>query len=150
MMIKSFVVGGLLMISTLCVAQEHKPKFSPEKFDQELRQYIVKEASLTQQEADAFFPVYKEMREKQRLLFNKQKQLGKDKPSTDEGCKKAVAERDAIELEQKKIQQTYHNRFFDVLPASKVYDVLKAEDRFHRHKLQQWGKNKGKAPKKRD
>ena len=146
-MMKSTVLGGLLMVSAFCLAQEKQTKFSPEKFDSELRQYIVNEVSLSKQEAESFFVVYKEMREKQRVLFNRQKKLGKEKPNTEEGCTKVIQERDALELESKKIQQDYHDKFLKILPASKVYDVLKAEDRFHRHKLQQWGKNRGKGPK---
>ena len=57
-------------------------------------------------------------------------------------CKKCVQKRDVYELELKNIQQTYHNKFFCVLPASKVYDVIKAEDRFHRRAFKNWSQNK--------
>lgn len=30
------------------------------------------------------------------------------------------------------IQKTYHEKFLQILPAKKVYDILNAEDRFHR------------------
>ena len=38
-------------------AQNHHKKFSPEKFEQELKQFITQEAKLTQDEAAKFFPV---------------------------------------------------------------------------------------------
>ena len=138
----------VLQISLCTWAQQPRQKFSPEKFDQELREYIIKEAELTTQEAEKFFAVYKEMREKQRALFGRQKNADRTKPASEEACMKAIKERDERELEQKRIQQEYHNKFLELLPASKVYDVLQAENRFHRHKLRQWGG--GKVQKKRD
>ena len=128
-------------------AQEQKRQFSPEKFETDLQQYIIQQVGLTQEEVAKFFPVYKEMRQKQRMVFVRQRNLGKVKPADEAGCMKAIQERDNIEVEQKRLLQNYHNKFFDILPASKVYDVLKAEDSFHRTMLKQWGhrpKDKGK------
>ena len=127
-------------------AQDNRPndgKFSPEKFDAELRSYITSEAHLTQQEAAAFFPLYKEMQQKQRVIFNKQRELGKEKPKDEEGCQKAIIQRDEMDIELKRIQQGYHQRFLKVLPASKVYDILKAESRFHRKAMKNWGQKRG-------
>lgn len=132
-------LGFTLFVSAQSDNKKGEHKFSPEKFDAELQEYITKEAQLTQQDVAKFFPVYKEMQKKQRVLYQRQRQAGKKKPLDEEGCKKAVQERDVIELEQKHILQQYHNKFLELLPASKVYDVLKAEDRFHRTKLKQWG-----------
>jgi hypothetical protein len=42
----------------------------------------------------------------------------------------------------KRIQKTYHERFLDLLPASKVYAVLKAEDKFYRHVFRRFNRNK--------
>ena len=114
-------------------------QFSPEQFEKELQQFITKEAGLTPQEAAKFFPVYHEMQKKQRALFGRQQQLGRQKPSDEKGCEKAIRQRDEIELELKRIQQTYHNRLLSIVPASKLYDAIKAEDRFHRQKLRNWG-----------
>ena len=138
-------------------AQEHQPeKFSPEKFDAELQEYIVKEAELTQQEVADFFPVYKEMQKKMRVLFDRQRDMRKEMPQDEKACQEAIRQHDEIELEMKKIQQTYHNRFLEILPASKVYKILKAEDRFHRRMLRNMGRhgdgpgrNPGQRPGKR-
>jgi hypothetical protein len=50
----------------------------------------------------------------------------------------------------KRILQQYHNKFLEMLPATKVYEVIKAEYKFHRRKLRQWSRNdgqKGRAEK---
>lgn len=125
----------------LSAQEQKKEKFSPEKFDAELQNYIVKEANLSQQETAEFFPVYKEMQQKQRALFDRLRKLGKDKPQDEKACQEAIRQHDDLEIEMKKIQQAYHNRFMELLPASKVYNIMKAEDRFHRRMLRGWGHN---------
>ena len=122
---------GALMATVLLHAQNNKP-FSPEKFQEELERFIAKEARLTSAEQTAFFPVYREMMEKQRKLFDEARQLCKKKPTTDDACRDIIKKKDKMEMEQKKIQQTYHNKFLTILAPGKVFDVLKAEDRFHR------------------
>ncbi len=117
-------------------------KFSPEKFESQLVSYITKEAHLSQQEASVFFPIYKEMREKQRQLFIQQRTLAKNKPQDEKGCLKAIRERDRIDIELKELQKTYHDKFLKSLSASKVYDILKAEDRFHRRMMKNWENNR--------
>ena len=117
-------------------------KFSPEKFDQELQAFITTEAKLTTQEAAKFFPVYKEMQAKQRGLYERQRKLVWTNPQDEASCLKAIRERDEIDLEMKRILQTYHNRFLETLPASKVYAIIQAEDRFHRRMMKRWGLNR--------
>ncbi len=122
----------MLLAAVMTFAQEHHKKFSPEKFQADLESYITKEAGLSPQQASDFFPVYREMQTKQRKVFDRMRQMGRIKPSTDKECKAQIRQHDDMDLELKQIQQNYHNRFFGILPASKVYDVLKAEDRFYR------------------
>jgi hypothetical protein len=129
-------------------ADNPQRKFSPEKFQAELEQYITSEASLSPQEAAAFFPLYREMQKKQRCIFNQKRKLGTVKPVDEQECMRAIQKRDQLELELKSIQQTYHNKFFGVLPASKVFDVIKAEDRFYRKSFRNWGKAKREKTQK--
>ena len=141
----------LLTGVSVCLADEPQnttpQKFSPEKFQAEMEQFITQEAGLTADEAAKFFPIYREMQQKQRAVFAKMREEGRVKPTDDASCKKLVQKRDEVELELKKIQQTYHNKFFTVLSASKVFDVLRAEDRFHRRAFTNMGqgfnKNRG-------
>lgn len=145
---KRIVITCLAVLMLLAVsAQEPKKKFSPEKFQAELEQFITNEACLTPQEATKFFPLYREMHKKQRCVYNQMKALGKIKPAEESECRKSIQKRDELELELKSIQQTYHNKFLGVLSASKVFDVIKAEDRFHRKTFRNWGN--GKRPEKR-
>ena len=127
-----------LLLGVVAQAQEAR-KFSPEKFQAEMEQFITKEAGLTAEEAAKFFPLYREMLQKQRAIFEKVRKEGFTKPVDDAACRKLVERRDANELEQKKIQQLYHQKFFSVISPSKVFDVLIAEERFHRRAFRNWG-----------
>jgi hypothetical protein len=132
----------MLAVGIYAQPNGQQQKFSPEKFDQELKEFITTEAKLTSQEAAKFFPVYKEMQAKQRGLFERQRSIGKANPQDETSCLKAIRERDEMELEMKRILQTYHNRFLEMLPASKVYAIIQAEDRFHRRMMKRWSNNR--------
>lgn len=143
------VIFAWLAVAVSLSAQDKKPRFSPEKFQADLEQFITKEACLTQQEAARFFPVYREMMKKQRCVFERIRKLGKNKPADEAGCMEVIKQRDKLELEQKKIQQTYNNKFLAIIPAKKLFDVIKAEDRFHRCMLKKSsGNNQHRTEKK--
>ena len=119
---------------------QDQQRFSPERFQAQIEEFITKEANLTTQEAAAFFPIYREMMEKQRSVFMRQRNVSRVKPADEQGCLKAIKEQDEIDLELKRIQQTYHLRFLETLSASKVYDILRAEEHFHRNMMRNWGR----------
>ena len=145
-----FCVRALLVLFTLnfCVIlTSAQQKFSPEKYQADLEQFITKEASLTSKEAAAFFPLLREMQEKQRTIYKQMRAEGMAKPADEKACKKAIQKRDQMELELKNIQQTYHNKFLGVLPASKVFDVIIAEERFNRRMFRNWGMGRPQGPR---
>ena len=127
------------MLFTVCMAQEKK--FSPEKFDAEMTAYITKQAKLTDEEASKFFPLLREMHKKQRCLFKKKRDMGKEKPANEEGCANAIRERDKLEIELKQLEQGYHKKMLQVIPASKLYDAIRAESQFHRQMIKGWKKS---------
>ena len=113
---RRFFLSVVVVLLSIVAAFAHDPqKFSPEKFQADLEQFITKEASLTPEEAAKFFPLYREMQHKQRVVWQKMKDLGRNKPAEEAACKLAVQKRDELELEQKVILQTYHNKFFKVI-----------------------------------
>lgn len=127
----SFVLLFLLML-TATNAQQKRNQDAPERFRMELEQYITRKAGLTPSEVSRFFPLYSEMLRKQHAIHDKMKSLKRIKPKSDAECKKNIQQRDKLEIEMKEIQKAYHEKFMKVLSASKVYDILKAEEKFHR------------------
>ena len=137
---KKLLCLTLCLLSLTAVKADEPQKFSPEKFQADMEQFITQEAKLTSDEATKFFPLLREMQQKQRAVYAKIKKECSQRPSNEEEIKKVVQKRDTYELELKTIQQTYHNKFFKVLQPSKVFDAIIAEDRFHRRAFRNWGK----------
>jgi hypothetical protein len=131
----------------LGASAEEQQKFSPEKFQADLEQYITTEAGLTNEEAAKFFPLYREMQQKQRVVYNKIHELFK-LPHDEASCKRAIQRRDQLEIELKQIAQTYHNKFLRVIPASKVIGTIVAEDKFHRRAFRKFGQQRNRETKK--
>ena len=137
----------IMIMVVIGASAEEKQKFSPEKFQADIEQYITTEAGLTNEEAAKFFPLYREMQQKQRVVYNKIHELFK-LPHDEASCKRAIQRRDQLEIELKQIAQTYHNKFLRVIPASKVIGTIVAEDKFHRRAFRKFSQQRNAAPKK--
>lgn len=143
MKMKRHLVLSIAFLMMACAAwAQGMPRFDPAKFRAELEKFITVEACLTPTEAAKFFPLYEEMNKKQRALFRQMRELQRMKPADEEACRQAIAESDRIELEMKQLQANYHTRFLTIIPASKLYDVIRAEGRFHRQAV----KNAARPP----
>ena len=119
----------LMMLSSIfSYAQQPQPKFDPAKFEADLQQYITTEAGLCASESQRFFPVYKEMRTKQKALFNQMRRYRKAELNSEKACEEAIKLQDRLDVEMKDLQQAYHQKFLKILPASKVLKVIKAEE----------------------
>ncbi|SFC12742.1 hypothetical protein SAMN04488493_103235 [Xylanibacter ruminicola] len=137
----------IMIMVVLGASAEEQQKFSPEKFQADLEQYITTEAGLTNEEAAKFFLLYREMQQKQRVVYNKIHELFK-LPHDETSCKRAIQRRDQLEIELKQIAQTYHNKFLRVIPASKVIGTIVAEDKFHRRAFRKFGQQRNRETKK--
>lgn len=129
---KSIVLLLMLLTTIISYSQPRPKRFDPKRFEIEIRQYITTEAGLTPMEAAAFFPIYEEMQQKQRILFEKMRSFRFVDTSDNKASLQAIKQMDAIDLEMKKMQRDYHLKFCKVLPPGKVLEVLKADERFHR------------------
>lgn len=118
----------------------HGNRISKEQFMAEMEKFVAAEAELTPQECKKLFPIMREMYSKQRAYFNKLKLQNKKRSQSEEDCRDAVIMRDKIDIDIKKIQQTYHNKMLHAISPCKVMRVIFAEDKFHREKLKNWGR----------
>lgn len=121
-----------MAVCTLGLSAQEGPRFSPERFEAELEQFIATEAGLSPQEAAVFFPLYKEMQGKQRMLFNKMRRYRHIDTRDDKASLEAIKARDELDVQIKKLLQQYHLKFCKVLPAGTVLRIIRAEEKFHR------------------
>ena len=124
-----------LLMAVSVSAQGQQPRFSPEKFDADMEKFVTAQAKLTQQEADKFFPLFREMHHKQRAVYHKIRQATKQQPADDKACETTLKECDKLNIELRQIEQTYHLKMMKAIPAKKVYDAIMAENNFHRRMM---------------
>ena len=118
-------------------AQQHQrgprghmpPPFDPARFEAELEQ----------------FPLYREMRKKQMVYFNKMRRDRFADYADDKACERIIREADQRDLDLKKLQQQYHNKFMKVLSPSKTFRVIRAEEKFHRKIFKRAAKRDGEV-----
>lgn len=131
-----YIVCALLFFGLMCqlsiAAQNPPQRFNPQRFQADMEQFIATEACLTPVEAARFFPLFREMERKQRLLFDKIRTYSHTDVHDDAASLRAIQECDKADLQMKKLQQIYHAKFCKVLPPGKVLAVIKAEEKFHR------------------
>jgi len=143
---KISLLACLLCLSLAIFAQE-RPKFDPARFEAELEQFITVEAGFTPQDASKFFPLYREMRTKQRYYFDQMRKYDYVDFENDKQCAEAIEQKDKLDLVIKELQQQYHAKFMRVLPPKKVYKAIRAEDKFHKrafHRIAKRGKKQAK------
>ncbi len=129
-------------------APEKKGNFDPKEFEQKLEQHVVQEAGLTKAEEEKFLPIYREMRQKQIKVMQSQRKAHDTKPTTEKDFEALLKARDNADIELKKIAQTYHNKMLNVMPASKVIKVMRAEQDFHRDSFRKHVGTPPPGPKK--
>lgn len=135
MSLRRYIISILLVLcGVLAIAQEPK-KFDPAQFEANLEQFVATEARLTPAEAAEFFPLYREMRKKQMAYFCDHRRWHYIDEADDKACADAIRRLDNNDIEIKRLQQAYHEKFLHILPASKVYRIIKAEDKFHRQQF---------------
>jgi hypothetical protein len=86
-------------------AQQGQRRFSPERFQAEMEQYIIQEAKLSTQEADRFLPIFREMHQKQRVIYECQRQLRHTNLSDETAYMEAIRKNDQMDIELKTIQK---------------------------------------------
>lgn len=62
----------------------------------------------------------------------------------DKECAEAIRNNDANDIELKKCQREYHEKFMKILPASKVFRIIRSEDKFHRRVFRKAFNRRGK------
>lgn len=117
-------------------------QFSPERFKQKMTGFITAEADFTQSEANAFFPIFSEFKDKQRDIMQKIMRLKQPKGEEQNvNYEQRVLQIAALDKEAATLETTYYKKLCKTVPAKKVYKALIAEDRFHRQMLEKFNQN---------
>ena len=133
-----------LALSTALAAQPHRGKFNPEEFKARLENFITAETGFTPAEAQAFYPIYHEMKEKQRNLQREIFRLKKNAPdsnASDKDFALVIQKIKDLGAEMAGLEVTYYKKMCKAVSPRKVYAAMQAEDKFHRKMLEEFGHN---------
>ena len=119
-------------------SQSRDKRLSKEHYQAQLEQFIIQAAQFTAKEAADFRVIFKEMQNKQRKTFEAMKDIWHKPGRGEKECAEAIRQKDKMDIELKNLQQQYHNKLLKVMPASKVFKAIIAEDKFHRQMLRKW------------
>lgn len=137
-----------LALSTALAAQPHRGKFNPEEFKARLENFITAETGFTPAEAQAFYPIYHEMKEKQRNLQREIFRLKKNAPDSNANDKDfalVIQKIKDLGAEMAGLEVTYYKKMCKAVSPRKVYAAMQAEDKFHRKMLEGFGRNNQRA-----
>ena len=118
-------------------AQERtrRERLSPEQFQAKQQEYLAKTAELTDQEAKEFFPLYFEMKQKQKTMQDEAWKLFREglDNNAKEGSYKEI--NDAFtesQLNSARLEKEYLDKFRKILPDKKIFLIRSAEMGFRR------------------
>ena len=141
------IIAMTMFMVLVAIAQDNKlPRFNPEEFRAKLETYIAQKANLTQAECDKVFPIYRELKEKQRKLKTGEMKLKKNCAGydNDKEFQEAIEDVAKLRIEAAKLEESYYKKMCKVIPAKKVYAITMAEDAFHREMLQRFNNKQRK------
>ena len=135
---------------TMMAQSQQRGKFNPEEFKAKLESYVTSQAGFTQSEAQAFYPIYHEMKGKQRQLQHRIYKL-KNNPPTENADDKDYAliiqKIKDLGVENAQLEVNYYKKMCNAVSPQKVYKAMCAEDKFHRQMLEDFGHGQNRPPK---
>lgn len=155
-MIKKALLLIACMVCLTVSAQEPRgeaprPRMTPEEYQTRQKEFIARHAELTEEESEAFFPLYFELQDKKHKLNGqawKQVRAVRPQELTEEDCNTMIDALADTKIECANLEKQYLVEFKKILPAKKLMRVQMAEDRFQRELLRgmQQGQGAGKRP----
>ena len=147
---KQIITIVCLLLTFSVSAQDRRPnrsgQFSPAEYAKQQREFFTKNAELTQEEADAFFPIYNELQQKKREINREirmaMRQEGGAVISEEQSLKAIDAKADA-NIRIAELEKEYLKKFKEVLPASKILKVQNAEEQFNSQILKDIQQSRG-------
>lgn len=129
----------LILLMGLCTyTQAQNPKLSKEEFRAQQEAFITENAGLTREEAKEFFPLFFELQDKKSECNRKawqEMRKGKQTDISEEEYNRIVEAVIQARITVDQLDLEYVRKYKKFLPAKKIYDIQRAEMKFHRHLL---------------
>ena len=121
-------------------------QFSPAEYWEQQKEFFTNQASLTQDEADAFFPIYNELQQKKRELNREIRRIMRQEGGpmiSEDGSLKAIDAKADVNIKIAELEKEYLQKFKELLPASKILKIQDAEEQFNSQILKDIQQSRG-------
>ena len=150
---KTILLFCMLVFGVTMMAQsQQRGKFNPEEFKAKLESYVTSEAGFIPSEAQAFYPIYHEMKAKQRQLQRRIFRLKNNVPAenaADKDFALVIQKIKDLGVEMAQLEVNYYKKMCNAVSPQKVYKAMCAEDKFHRKMLEDFDQGQ-KRPKQQN
>lgn len=108
-------------------------QFSAAEYWRQQKAFFTEKAGLTEDEANAFFPLYNELQQKKRDLSREIRHIMRQGgvESSEEQSLKAIDAQAETNIKIAELEKEYLQKFKEILPASKILKVQNAEEQFN-------------------
>lgn len=135
---KNILLFICLFSLSLPILAQKKDKCSQEEFRSKKEAYLKEKAGLTDEEAQAFFPLYFQLEDLKKDINGKawkKARKGRKSQTTEEEYKDIVDTFVNVQIQAAALDKEYLEKFKKVLSSQKIYMVFYAEIKFNRNML---------------
>ncbi|MCF0186908.1 MAG: hypothetical protein HUJ98_10525 [Bacteroidaceae bacterium] len=128
----------LSLLFTCVASLSFAQHFSPKDYQKRFEAYVTKEAGLTKEEAARFFPLYREMQEKQRVYYHEMRQIThktNTQHTSESEFRKLNDKICELNINTHKMETAYLSKFRKIISDKKYFMVRKAEESFQHREL---------------
>ncbi len=124
----------------------HSGQFSAAEYWKQQKAFFTEKAGLTEEESNAFFPLYNELQQKKRELSRETRHFMREAAAagaSEEQSLKAIEAQAETNIKIAELEKEYLKKFKEVLPASKILKVQNAEEQFNSQILKDIQQSRG-------
>lgn len=144
----SLIVLSLLFINVLFIhAQDsNKSLMNLQAFEKSKQEFITKEAGLTQEEAEKFFPINNELQKKKLELHRKHQEdlklIKESKDISEAEYEQLIKENIELKMKEAELDKEYSDKFNKLMSPQKLFKAQQAERTFMQEELRKFRESK--------
>lgn len=136
----------LLNVLFLNAQSSDKSLMNLQEFEKNKQEFIIKEAGLTTQEAEMFFPLNNELQKKKMELHQKHQEdmrhTKESKDISDAEYKQLIEENINLKMKEAELDKEYSEKFNKLMSPQKLFKAQQAERTFLQEELRKFRESK--------
>lgn len=124
----------------------NKSLMNLQEFEKNKQEFIIKEAGLTEEEADKFFPINNELQKKKLDLHRKHQEdlklIKESKNISDAEYEQLIKENIDLKMKEAELDKEYSDKFNKLISPQKLFKAQQAERTFMQEELRKFRESK--------